>query len=317
VDVGYYAPAARTTLNRVFLCACLSARLAQSPSTSPSTPSLGIDGCVPPPGCGYPSNPTTFGAVRGEVRRWLDLQASGAVFILCNGEREDEGRQGVTHATCRSTGAPTPTVRRRTAVAFVVRRHCDTSEPARQTHSGGAAGRSRPYVGSRFSLKQRPRFLCGGMASAQGFLSTWSLEPTAIPEEVGRVVVSSPAPPGVLGAAADRTPPPGAGAPGASTKDKPANDRPSPRSVLVHTSTHSPAAPGWKTSFYHCERQAGWPPVARRRRLGASPIQSQRICLMLLKHMTALRQGAAPRAPEVMLDDAVQAHPGRLRLRRR
>ena len=54
----------------------------------------------------------------------------------------------------------------------------------------------------------------------------------------------------------------------------------------------------------------------RRRRQGASPIQSQRIRLMLLKHMTALRQGVAPRAPEVMLDDAVQAHPGRLRLRR-
>jgi len=53
-------------------------------------------------------------------------------------------------------------------------------------------------VGSRFSLKQRPRFLCGGMASAQGFLSTWRLEPTAIPEEVDRVVVSSPAPPKVL-----------------------------------------------------------------------------------------------------------------------
>ena len=109
-------------------------------------------------------------------------------------------------------------------------------------HSGGAAGRCRPYVNSRFSLKQRPRFLCGGMASAQGFLSTWSLEPTAIPEEVDRVVASSPAPPEVLGAAADRTPPPGAGPPGASTKDKLANDRPSPRSVLVHTSTHSPAS---------------------------------------------------------------------------
>jgi len=37
---------------------------------------------------------------------------------------------------------------------------------------------------------------------------------------------------------------------------------------------------------------------------------------MLLKHMTALRQGMAPQAPEVMLDDAVQAHPGRLRLQR-
>jgi len=67
VDVGYYAPAARTTLDRVFLCACLRARLAQSPSTFPSTPSLGIGGCVPPPGCGYPKNPatSTFLELRG------------------------------------------------------------------------------------------------------------------------------------------------------------------------------------------------------------------------------------------------------------
>ena len=57
-------------------------------------------------------------------------------------------------------------------------------------------------------------------------------------------------------------------------------------------------------------------PGGGRRRQGASSIQSQRICLMLPKHMTALRQGGAPRAPEVMLDDAVQAHLGRLRLRR-
>ena len=168
------------------------------------------------------------------------------------------------------------------------------------THSGGAAGRCYTYVGSRFSLKQWPRFLCGGMASAQGFLSTWSLEPTAIPEEVDRVVVSSPAPPKVLGAAADRTPPPGAGAPGASTKDKPANDRTSPRPapvLLLRKGVWFPSA----------DDDGG---------RGASPTQSQRICLMLPKHVTALRQGGVPRAPEVMLDDAVQAHPGRLRLRR-
>ena len=68
---------------------------------------------------------------------------------------------------------------------------------------------------------------------AQGFLSTWSLEPTAIPEEVGRVVLPSPALPTELGAVADRVPPPDAGAPGASTKDKPANDRTSPRFAPV------------------------------------------------------------------------------------
>jgi len=49
---------------------------------------------------------------------------------------------------------------------------------------------------------------------------------------------------------------------------------------------------------------------------GASSIQSQRICLMLPWHVTAFRQGGVPWAPEVMLDDAVRAHPGRLRLRR-
>ena len=97
VDVGYYAPAARTTLNRVFLCACLSARLAQSPSTSPSTPSLGIDGCVPPPGCGYPRNPTTFGAIRGEVRRRLDLRASGPCSSSATtSEKMKEGRATLT-----------------------------------------------------------------------------------------------------------------------------------------------------------------------------------------------------------------------------
>ena len=93
MDVGYYAPAARTTLNRVFLCACLSVRSAQSPSTSPSTPSLGIGGCAPPPGCGYPRNPTTFGAVRGENRRWLDLQASGLCSSSATANEEmKEGR---------------------------------------------------------------------------------------------------------------------------------------------------------------------------------------------------------------------------------
>ena len=61
-------------------------------------------------------------------------------------------------------------------------------------HSGGAAARRRSYVDSRFSLKQRPRLLCGGMTSTQGFLSTWSLEPTAIPEEVDRDLLPPPAP---------------------------------------------------------------------------------------------------------------------------
>ena len=144
MDVGYYAPAARTTLDRVFLCAYLRARLAQSPSTSPSTPSQGIGRCVPPLGCGYPRNPATFWRRPWGVKRRLDLRASGAVVFLCNGEREDEGRQGVTHATCRGTRAPTPTVRRRTAAAFVVRRHCDTSELVQQRTAEAPRGAATP-----------------------------------------------------------------------------------------------------------------------------------------------------------------------------
>jgi len=54
-----------------------------------------------------------------------------AVFSLCNGELEDEGRQGHTHSTCHGTDAPTPLVPQRTAAAPAVRRHCDASEPAR------------------------------------------------------------------------------------------------------------------------------------------------------------------------------------------
>ena len=55
-----------------------------------------------------------------------------AVFIFCNDEREDEGRQGITHAPCRDAGAPTPTTRWRMTAASVVRRHGNTAESARR-----------------------------------------------------------------------------------------------------------------------------------------------------------------------------------------
>ena len=92
--------AARTTLNRVFLCACLRARSAQSPSTSPSTPSLGIGGCAPPPGCGYPRNPATFGAVRGEsgagwIFRLLGLCSSSA---MANEKMKEDRASPTPHA---------------------------------------------------------------------------------------------------------------------------------------------------------------------------------------------------------------------------
>ena len=97
MDVGYYAPAARTTLNHRVLVCLSQSQLAQSPSSSPSTPSLGIGGCAPPPGCGSPKNPATFGVVRGEVWCWPDLQASG----LCSSsamanEKMKEGRASPT-----------------------------------------------------------------------------------------------------------------------------------------------------------------------------------------------------------------------------
>ena len=196
MDVGYYAPAARTTLDRVFLCAYLRARSAPSPSTSPSTPSLGIGGCVPPPGCGYPRNPTTFGAVRGEesgagwIFRLLGPCSSSATM----NKKMKEGRASPTpHAVALGRQRPRCDGARQLRLLCVA-----TATP--QSRHGGARGRRllraaprHPSVGSRFSLKQRPRSPCGGMVSAQGFLSTWSLEPTAIPEEVGRVVVSGAA----------------------------------------------------------------------------------------------------------------------------
>jgi len=70
----------------------------------------------------------------------------------------------------------------RTAAAPAVRRYYDTSEPARWHAATTPAVRhlTTPQRISRFSLKQPPGFPCCGMASAQGFLSRWSLEPMAM-----------------------------------------------------------------------------------------------------------------------------------------
>ena len=97
--------------------------------------------------------PQHFGAVRGERQAQVGSSGFWAVFILCNDEREDEGRPGHTHSTCHGTGAPTPTVWRRTAAASVVRRHGNTSEPAWQRTAGAPLGAATP-------------------TSTQGFLST-------------------------------------------------------------------------------------------------------------------------------------------------
>ena len=47
--------------------------------------------------------------------------------------------------------------------------------------------------------------------------------------------------------------------------------------------------------------------------VGSLPFKAKEFVSMLLRHMTVLRQGRPPQAPEVMLDDAVQARPDRLR----
>ena len=93
---------------------------------------------------GTPRTPQHFGAVRGERQAQVGSSGFWAVFILCNDEREDEGRQGHTHSTCHGTGAPTPTVWRRTAAASVVRRHGNTSEPAWQRTAGAPLGAATP-----------------------------------------------------------------------------------------------------------------------------------------------------------------------------
>ena len=49
---------------------------------------------------------------------------------------------------------------------------------------------------------------------------------------------------------------------------------------------------------------------------GPLPFKAKEFVPMLSEHGTVLVLGRALQAPEVMLDDAVQARPGRLRLQR-
>ena len=57
VDVGYYALKARTTLNR--LCSsCSSTKIEHSLTASKHILHLGLGGCIPPPGCGFPRHDT-------------------------------------------------------------------------------------------------------------------------------------------------------------------------------------------------------------------------------------------------------------------
>jgi len=88
--------------------------------------------------------PTTFWHRPWGGRALVGSSASGFVFVLYNDKREDEGRQGVTHAPCRDAGPPTPTTRWRTPAASVVRRHGNTTESARQRTAEAPLGADTP-----------------------------------------------------------------------------------------------------------------------------------------------------------------------------
>jgi len=162
----------------------------------------------------------------------------------------------------RGTASPTPhapTPRRqcpRCCGAWQWRLLCVATATPQSRH-GGTQGRRllritlrHPSVGSRFPLKQPPGFPCGSMASVQGFLSRWSLEPMAMAR--GKLTVAlSPVwlrPLSVLlqtGLDLRRE----ARGPCAGAEEEPANDRPSPSSVLIQASTCPSAAPGRQASF--------------------------------------------------------------------
>ena len=164
-------------------------------------------------------------------------------------------------------------VRRRTAPAPAVRRHYDTSEPARwrtaatpavhhpttpqhrlkvfsQATTGGPL--RRHGVGSRFPLKMEPGADgCDSGKMTVAFSLAW-LKPSLELLQTGVSLHRK------------------AWGPCASTKMEPANDRPSPRSVLVQTSTRPSAATGRQASFSTSRAAIGLASVGSWQRQGYS-----------------------------------------------
>ena len=238
------------------------------------------------------------------------------MFILCHGEREDEGRQGVTHATCRGTRAPTPTVRRRTAAASVVRRHGDTSEPAQQRTAEAPLGAatSTSTQGFLSSNGHASSAAVWRRLKASSQHGAWSQRPSRRKLTVSSCRLRHRPRFLVLLQTGPRHQAQGplALAPRTSRRatallHAPCSSIRAPNLVLRRDgSPDSAAASGRRAGFRWQTTTAG----------GPLPFKAKEFVSMLPRHMTALRQGVAPRAPEVMLDDAVQAHPGRLRLQR-
>ena len=141
-----------------------------------------------------PKAPRHLAPSVGTCKHWLDLQASKAELILCNsGEKMKRGMAAPTpHVTALRHQRPRCGGARQRRLLCVA-----TATP--QGRHGGARGRLLLHValrhlsvGSRFSLKQPPGIPGGGVMSAQGFLSTRSLEPTTIAR--GKLTVDSSLP---------------------------------------------------------------------------------------------------------------------------
>jgi len=154
-----------------------------------------------------------------------------------------------------------------------------------QSRHGGAQGRRllcitlrHLSVGSRFSLKQPPGVPCSGTASAQGFLSKWNLELTAVARE--GCLSPFPSPGSSLPWSCCRL-----ASTSATRRGGPVR---APRwsrqmTALLHAPCSSKRAPvlplrlGGKPASARRERPSGWLPSAAGNGR-ATPIQSQRIC---------------------------------------
>jgi len=188
--------------------------------------------------------------------------------------------------------------RGRTAATPAMRHHYDTSESARWCAAATPVAR-RP-ASSHCRLKVSSQATTGGLLRRHGVCSRFPLK---MESGAGRMSVAFSLawlrPLLELlqtGVSLHHK----ARGPCASTKMEPANDRPSPRSVLVQTSTRPSAAPGCQAGF----RQ-------RLAMAGPFPFKAKEVVFMQTKHETVLVQRRALQAPEVMLDDAIQARPGR------
>ena len=186
-------------------------------------------------------------------------------------------------------------VRWRTAAAPAVRRHYDTSEPARwyagatpdawrpapsqcrlkvftQATTGGPL--RRHDVGSRFPLKMEP----GAGRMSVAFSLAWRRPLLALLQ---------------TGVSPHRK----ARGPCASTKAKPANDRPSPRSVLVQTSTQPSAAPGRQAGFSTSRAAIGLASAGSRQRQDHSHSKPKKLFSCKLSMKQFLSKGGPCKLP--------------------